>query len=500
MHATKRFCAAATAALALSLPASAQDSALTYQGDLLDGGAPADGTYSLVFTLWDADAGGSQVGPTQVVEGLAVTDGLLAARLDFGPDAFNSGRWLEIAVNGSTLSPRQAITFAPEALRLRGVSVDPEGFFGVNTPSPVARWHVEQDDAPAVYGESLGDDGVVGVSAGPGSAGILGRTTASSDYSAGILGVAESALGTIYGGRFSSASSGNGASGVLAQALASTGNTYGVQASVASPGGTAVGGYVGAGSGGYAVKGTNTNPDGYAGYFVGRLHARDQTTIGRTGVQVSNAELFGVHTTAEAGEYGGMYVSGQNGGALPFYGYSASGTIADAWTYYDGGTARWHLYANGRRLTVDRATGYVGIGDAAPSYPLDMASGAHCTTGGTWTNASSRGLKEKFEPVDARDILDRVAALPITEWSYKSEEGVRHLGPVAEDFSQAFGLGDDDKSIGTVDADGVALAAIQGLSQVIAERDAEIASLNDRLDRLEARVRQLAHETQGGDR
>ena len=55
-----------------------------------------------------------------------------------------------------------------------------------------------------------------------------------------------------------------------------------------------------------------------------------------------------------------------------------------------------------------------------------------------------------------RDLLSRVARLPISKWSYKVEDGsVRHIGPMAQDFAAAFGLGSDDRSIGTVDADGV---------------------------------------------
>jgi hypothetical protein len=75
---------------------------------------------------------------------------------------------------------------------------------------------------------------------------------------------------------------------------------------------------------------------------------------------------------------------------------------------------------------------------------------------------SDRNIKEGFEQVDARAILAAVAILPIERWSYKGE-AVRHLGPMAQDFATAFGLGADDRHIFTLDAAGVALAAIQGL-------------------------------------
>jgi len=82
-------------------------------------------------------------------------------------------------------------------------------------------------------------------------------------------------------------------------------------------------------------------------------------------------------------------------------------------------------------------------------------------------------------------VLDKVAAMPISRWTYKNSDGSTHLGPMAQDFRAAFNLGADDTSIATVDADGVALAAIQGLNEVVKEKDTEIQALKQRLERLE---------------
>jgi hypothetical protein len=90
-------------------------------------------------------------------------------------------------------------------------------------------------------------------------------------------------------------------------------------------------------------------------------------------------------------------------------------------------------------------------------------NGARLTGGGVWTNGSSRSFKEAFTAIDVADVLDRVLQLSITRWRYRGGENAWHLGPVAEDFRAAFGLGESEQYIGTVDADGVALAAIQGL-------------------------------------
>jgi hypothetical protein len=104
---------------------------------------------------------------------------------------------------------------------------------------------------------------------------------------------------------------------------------------------------------------------------------------------------------------------------------------------------------------------------------------------GTWSCSSSKFVKRDFELVDAEDVLARVVALPITTWSYRQETGARHVGPTAQDFWSAFGLGSNDGSIATVDADGIALAAIQGLNAKLeaerAAKDAEIAALRAEL-------------------
>lgn len=84
------------------------------------------------------------------------------------------------------------------------------------------------------------------------------------------------------------------------------------------------------------------------------------------------------------------------------------------------------------------------------------------------------------------EVLEQVAAMPITTWKFKEDDSaVRHIGPMAQDFHQAFGLGLDDRHISTTDADGVALAAIQALKQLLDDKDRKIQDLEDRLQKLE---------------
>jgi len=97
---------------------------------------------------------------------------------------------------------------------------------------------------------------------------------------------------------------------------------------------------------------------------------------------------------------------------------------------------------------------------------------------GSWTNVSDRNAKTAVKPVDPREVLKKVAALPLNTWQYKSQDSkYRHMGPMAQDFYAAFQLGETDKGIDTIDADGVALAAIQGLHALLNEKDARIVAL-----------------------
>lgn len=153
------------------------------------------------------------------------------------------------------------------------------------------------------------------------------------------------------------------------------------------------------------------------------------------------------------------------------------------------------IASTGVNQFIVRASGGLWLGTtSSPSVPvtdfLNTSTGAHLTTGGIWTNNSDRSVKENFEPVDGLEILARVAELPISTWSYRAEPAsIRHLGPMAQDFQAAFELGSDGRSIGTLDADGVALAAIQGLRQLLLEKEGQIRALTARIDALESERR-----------
>ena len=97
---------------------------------------------------------------------------------------------------------------------------------------------------------------------------------------------------------------------------------------------------------------------------------------------------------------------------------------------------------------------------------------------------SDRNLKERFAPVDIHAVLNRAAALPLSSWSYKADPDVRHIGPMAQDFHAAFGMGDDERRINMVDAFGVLLGCVQALRAQLQERDAQISALWAELEAL----------------
>lgn len=123
---------------------------------------------------------------------------------------------------------------------------------------------------------------------------------------------------------------------------------------------------------------------------------------------------------------------------------------------------------------------------------ISTSTGALLTTGGVWQNASDVNKKHLFETVSGEEILRKLQSLSIQKWSYKSEEeDVKHIGPTAQDFYSTFHLGTDEKSIGTVDADGIALAAVQALNTRTQQQSTEIESVKKENEALRKRLELL---------
>ena len=131
-----------------------------------------------------------------------------------------------------------------------------------------------------------------------------------------------------------------------------------------------------------------------------------------------------------------------------------------------------------------RATGGVGFtvavdGNGGGTQFCDLRPGI-----AGWQCVSDRDAKENFERAQGDAILAKLAAMPLYSWNFKgADPAIRNLGPTAQDFRAAFGLGAGDRSIAEGNLHGVALAAIQGLN---AKLESEVAEQR-RLLRAQAR-------------
>ncbi len=176
---------------------------------------------------------------------------------------------------------------------------------------------------------------------------------------------------------------------------------------------------------------------------------------------------FGASTRQMLDLWGTAYGIGVQGYVQYYRTDNADALNGFAW--YKGGTHDDNAYSSGGGATL---------------MTLNQAG---LTVNGTFVSTSDRAAKQDLRPVDPRAILEGVASLPISEWSYVLDPEVRHVGPMAQDFRAAFGLGQDERHIATVDAEGVALAAIQALWTVVEEQRTELAWLKARLADIEAR-------------
>jgi hypothetical protein len=149
------------------------------------------------------------------------------------------------------------------------------------------------------------------------------------------------------------------------------------------------------------------------------------------------------------------------------------------------------FFGSGTNQFFVRASGGVAFfSDAASTLGVRLLAG-----GSQWLSLSDVRAKHRFRELDGDDILARIAAMPVAEWSYRAQDAaIRHIGPTAQDFHAAFGLGEDPLHIGTLDADGVALAAVRALearsrqhAAVVASLTAEVAELRELVAALTAR-------------
>jgi hypothetical protein len=109
--------------------------------------------------------------------------------------------------------------------------------------------------------------------------------------------------------------------------------------------------------------------------------------------------------------------------------------------------------------------------------------------GGSWASISDRSVKENVTPVDGADILRRLSAIPVTRWNLKAQNpDIKHVGPMAQDFHAAFGLGEDARYINSADVDGIALVSIQALYQIVTALEEKTAAVDRKAAELDRKT------------
>jgi len=134
--------------------------------------------------------------------------------------------------------------------------------------------------------------------------------------------------------------------------------------------------------------------------------------------------------------------------------------------------AGWRLDFGAAGVSAD----FIDMATQAESEPFHLEPDGDLSITGALSEMSDVNRKENFGAVDGADVLARLAEVPVTTWNYKGD-AVKHVGPMAQDFQAAFGVGEDERHIAPLDANGVALAAIQELYRQVQAQNARIEAL-----------------------
>jgi hypothetical protein len=310
------------------------------------------------------------------------------------------------------------------------------GAVSTTNPGPAARGVFgtvgnSNTNSAGVMGVTTGSagSGVLGEAASIGAFGVQGRNTgtASGGTPTGVLGSVVNTTGT---------SRTTAARGVWGSATGTSGTSYGVYGETSS---NATGANGAAGVAGYSASGA-------AGVMgVSGVATAGSATSGR----VPAGGVFGqtTHADGSAGFFLGRVVIDNT---------SASGAATS-------GTDPFIVWA--------QTNGAAGINNQAQMFA------------NAFNSTSDRDRKTAFAPVDHAEVLRKVVELPLSTWRFKTEEpGVRHMGVMAQDFHAAFGLnGDRNRTISTTDMDGVLVASIKGLHDLVMEQRATITRLESEL-------------------
>ncbi|MEF9426205.1 MAG: tail fiber domain-containing protein, partial [Candidatus Mariimomonas ferrooxydans] len=181
--------------------------------------------------------------------------------------------------------------------------------------------------------------------------------------------------------------------------------------------------------------------------------------------------------------FGAASTSTQN-----FVAFGGGSTIGNAATQLDLFTASNTTTPAGTpRLTII-GNGNVGIGTQSPSYPLHMASGAHVTAGGVWTNASSREYKENINVLTAKQAIDTLKELSPVTFNYKADKQERYAGFIAEDVPELVAM-NDRKGLSPMDIVAVLTSVVKEQQKVNEEQQKIISKLSDEVKELKKEIK-----------
>jgi hypothetical protein len=139
--------------------------------------------------------------------------------------------------------------------------------------------------------------------------------------------------------------------------------------------------------------------------------------------------------------------------------------------------------------------GALAVLNGGPKAILTWTNGGASVNGG-FSFSSDRNVKSGFEALEPSAVLGKLSALPVSAWSYTNETSSRHIGPMAQDFHDAFGLnGADETHINIGDEAGVALAAIKGLNETKADKETVTRQLEEQAAAIKAKDAQIEQLT-----
>ncbi|MFH1687705.1 MAG: tail fiber domain-containing protein [bacterium] len=414
---------------------------IDYQGYIEDSGSPITDTVSMTFTIYDAATDGNSKW-TETQSTVAIIEGIFNVTLGSSTAIndsvfYGDSRYLEISVAGSTLSPRTRIASSAYSLRVETV----DGAMG-----------------GTIWGHTVAANLTVGSSnVNTGSGGFVAGHNQYLDANWACIG------GGLSDSVFSGADYGAIAGGQYNKVYGQWGTVGGGYLNYVSNGGdygTVSGGNYNGINGDYACI-----AGGYSNLATGNY----ATVSGGDDNEASGDHSFAAGRRAKA-THDGSFV----------WADSYSGDFSST------ATNRFHARASG---------GVYFYTNTALTAGVYLGAG-----GGAWSSICDRDKKEHLRPVSGSEILTRLSEVPIYRWNYKAQsEEIEHIGPTAQDFYAAFGLGDDDKTISTLDPDGVALAAIQELYRMtkeLQERTARLEALEAELTALRTSVEYLMAQKQ----